>query len=61
MVESDVGWKAVAFILGWAGVLFQPRGPEVSLLEGMIPVVEEDLEHLPLDVGLFVSICSNPE
>ena len=61
MVESDVGWKAVVFILGWAGVLFQPRGPKVLLLEGMIPVIEEDLEHLPLDVGLFVSICSNPK
>ena len=36
MVESDVGWKAVAFILGWAGVLFQPRGPEVTGGKGSI-------------------------
>ena len=45
--------------LGRAGVLLEPFGLEGELFEEMVPVVNENFDHPPLDHSLFVHICSD--
>ena len=59
MIESNVRDEAALLVLGWGSILAKPGGAGGYLLDKSVPAVDEDADHLALDVGLLVCVRSN--
>jgi len=60
MIELNIAGKAVALILGRRRVRLEPGSSKGLFPENFIPVIDEHLDQLALDVGLLVSVSSDP-
>lgn len=60
MKEFDVAGETVAVVLWWTSIVLEPGGSKRLFLDDLVPVFNKYLGQLAVDVGLLVSVGSNP-